>query len=110
MLTKLSIRHLITSIGQKSFNRLIVSGFFESLKTTTMETAQRQTYMDWLRILSILGVLVFYAPGAHAAAVFHFGHGKFLYDAEPLGPELYRYQVPPVIYSAAGGHVHHCST
>jgi glucan biosynthesis protein C len=32
-----------------------------------METTQRQTYLDWLRILSILGVLIFHSAMPYVA-------------------------------------------
>lgn len=35
-------------------------------KRTKMETTQRQTYLDWLRILSILGVLFFHSAMPYA--------------------------------------------
>src|ERR1700743_391422 len=49
-----------TSSRQKSFIKMRSSGLFE-LKIKIMETTQRQTYLDWLRILSILGVLFFHS-------------------------------------------------
>jgi glucans biosynthesis protein C len=36
-------------------------------KRKTMETSQRQTYLDWLRILSILGVLFFHSAMPYVA-------------------------------------------
>jgi glucan biosynthesis protein C len=48
------------TIGQTNFRRLHQVASFDK-KRKLMETTQRQTYLDWLRIISILGVLFFHS-------------------------------------------------
>src|ERR1700744_2932176 len=55
-----SPRHQKPSTGQNKFLKTCCRGSFTQ-KTKNMETSQRQTYLDWLRIISIAGVLLFHS-------------------------------------------------